>query len=173
MQAIAISHPHYYSAMSAWSEALDDVPILLHAADREHVTRPCAAVEHWDGESLPLQGGSTLIRLGGHFAGGTVLHWPDGAEGRGVLLTGDIVMVVPDRAVVSFMWSYPNLLPLPAREVERIEAALEPSACDRIYGGWWNTVIRSNGSVRQYGVAPSATFAHSPDPQARAGLRAS
>jgi hypothetical protein len=151
VQAIAISHPHYYSAMSAWSEALGDVPILLHAADRVHVTRPCAAVEHWEGEALPLAGGATLIRLGGHFAGGTVLHWPDGAEGRGCLLTGDIVMVVPDRTVVSFMWSYPNLLPLPAREVGRIAAALDPWEYDRIYGAWWDRVIRSDaqGAVRR------------------------
>ena len=137
VQAIAISHPHFYSAMSAWSEALGDVPILLHAADREHVTRPCAAIEHWDGETFSLDGGSKLIRLGGHFAGGTVLHWPDGAQGRGALLTGDIVMVVPGRNVVSFMWSFPNLLPLSAREVERIGEALEPwaSTASTVAGG--------------------------------------
>ena len=35
-------------------------------------------------------------------------------------------MVIPDRRFVSFMWSYPNLIPLPAAEVERIAAALEP-----------------------------------------------
>ncbi len=147
VQAIAISHPHFYSAMSGWSEALGGVPILLHAADREHVTRPCAAIEHWDGETFPLADGSMLIRLGGHFAGATVLHWPGGAEGRGALLSGDIVMVVPDRGIVSFMWSFPNLLPLPAREVERIADVLEPFDFERVYGGWWNTVIRSNGSA--------------------------
>ena len=123
------------------------MPILLHAADREHVTRPSAAIEYWDGETFPLAGGSMLIRLGGHFAGGTVLHWPGGAEGRGALLSGDIVMVVPDRGIVSFMWSFPNLLPLPAREVERIAEVLEPFDFERVYGGWWNTVIRSNGSA--------------------------
>ena len=36
----------------------------------------------------------TLLRLGGHFAGGTVLH--DGAR-TGSLLSGDIVQVIPDR----------------------------------------------------------------------------
>lgn len=141
--AIAISHPHYYSAMSAWSEALGGVPILLHAADREHVTRPCPGIEFWDGDELALPGELRLLRLGGHFEGGTVLHWPAGAEGRGALLTGDIVMVVPDRTVVSFMWSYPNLLPLPTTEVARIAALLEPVAFDRIHGAWWDRVIRS------------------------------
>lgn len=143
VQAIAVSHPHYYSAMSAWSDALGGVPILLHAADREHVTRPHAAIEHWRGETLELPGGITLLRLGGHFAGGTVLHWPSAAGGRGALLTGDIVMAVPDRRFVSFMWSYPNLVPLPAREVERMAAVLDPWQFDRLYGAWWTRVITS------------------------------
>ena len=30
---LLISHPHFYSAMVEWSEALGDVPILLHEAD--------------------------------------------------------------------------------------------------------------------------------------------
>jgi hypothetical protein len=83
----------------------------------------------------------TLIRGGGHFEGGTVLHWPAGADGRGALFTGDILQVVSDRRYVSFMYSYPNLIPLPAREVRRIVAAVEPYAFDRIYGAWWNKVV--------------------------------
>ena len=88
--------------------------------------------------SSSLPGAITLLRLGGHFAGGTVLHWPAGAEGRGALLTGDIVMVVPDRTVVSFMWSYPNLLPLPASEVaahRRGARARRPSTGSTVPGG--------------------------------------
>ena len=143
--AIAISHPHYYSVMVEWSRALGGVPILLHEADREWVMRPDPAVEHWAGDELELAAGLTLLRLGGHFAGGTVLHWPDGAAGRGVLLSGDIVQVVPDAGWVSFMWSYPNLIPLPAREVERIAAALERWEFDRIYGAWWDRVVPTDG----------------------------
>jgi hypothetical protein len=52
------------------------------------------------------------IRKTRHFAGGTVLHWAGGAEGRGALLAGDIIQVVPDRKHVSFMYSYPNYVPL-------------------------------------------------------------
>jgi len=63
------------------------------------------------------------------------------AEGDGALLTGDIFQVIPDRAHVGFMWSYPNLVPLPARSVEAIAAALEPYAFEALYGAWWGTVI--------------------------------
>src|SRR6266849_11193792 len=49
-----------------------------------------------------------LVHCGGHFEGGTVLHWPGGANGKGALLTGDLITVVQDRRYVSFMRSYPN-----------------------------------------------------------------
>jgi hypothetical protein len=49
--------------------------------------------------------------------------------------------VVPDRDWVSFMYSYPNLIPLPAREVERIRSVLETLTFDRIYGAWWHTIV--------------------------------
>ena len=145
--AIAISHPHYYSGMLEWSRALGGIPILLHAADSEWVLRPDSAVENWDGDAYELPGGLTLLRLGGHFAGGTVLHWPGGAGGCGVLLSGDIVQVLGHRRSVTFMWSFPNMLPLPAAEVKRIVAALEPWEFDRIWGAWWGRTISANAKA--------------------------
>src|SRR2546425_7387757 len=95
IRAIAISHPHYYSSMVEWSRAFD-APVYLHDADRQWVMRPDPRIEHWSGDTKPLWDGMTLIRAGGHFPGGTVLHWPAGADGRGALLTGDILMVAQD-----------------------------------------------------------------------------
>lgn len=142
--AIAISHPHYYSSMVEWSRAFD-APIYLHSADRAHVMRPDPAIEFWQSETKSLWDGITLIRCGGHFDGGTVLHWPGGAEGRGALLVGDILTVVSDRRYVSFMYSYPNLIPLSAAEVTRIAAAVDPFEFDRIYGAWWDRVVADDG----------------------------
>ena len=147
VRAIAISHPHYYSGMVEWSRALgriqgNPVPILLHEADSEWIMRPDPAIELWSGDERELAPGLTLLRLGGHFAGGTVLH--DSATST--LLAGDIVMVIPDRRFVSFMWSYPNLIPLPAAEVERIAARLESWQFDRILGAWWNRLVPSDGN---------------------------
>jgi glyoxylase-like metal-dependent hydrolase (beta-lactamase superfamily II) len=141
-RAIAISHPHYYSGMVEWSEALGDVPILLHEADREWIMRPDPRIELWSGDVKELWDGLTLLRLGGHYPGGTVLH----DAGTSTLLSGDIVMVIPDRRFVSFMWSYPNLIPLPAAEVLRIAAALEPWPFERILGAWWNRLVPRDGS---------------------------
>jgi hypothetical protein len=141
VRTIAVSHPHYYSAMVAWAERFD-ARLLLHEADREHVMRPSPRIEHWSGERRRISETLELVRLGGHFAGGTVCTWSVGAGGRGALLAGDIVQVVPDRDWVSFMWSYPNLVPLPAAQVERMRGVLAGLRFDRVYGAWWPLVVR-------------------------------
>ena len=138
LAAIAISHPHYYSTMVEWAHRFD-CPVLLHADDREWVMRDDPALEFWSGETHSLGDGLTLIRCGGHFAGGTVLHR------EGDLLCGDIVQVIPDRAWVSFMYSFPNHIPLAEPAIRSIEAALEPFDFDRLYGAWWGTVIPRDG----------------------------
>ena len=143
LKAIAISHPHYYTTMVEWAKQFD-VPIYLHEADRQWVMRPDEHIVFWSGETLPLVGGTTLIRLGGHFRGGQVLHWPDGADGKGVLLSGDIIQVVSDRNWVSFMYSYPNLIPLPASEVARIRDTIASYQFERLYGAWFEREVRAD-----------------------------
>lgn len=69
------------------------------------------------------------------------MHWPQGADGRGALLTGDTLQLAQDRRYVSFMYSYPNMIPLNARAVEHIVQAVEPFEFDRIYGGWWDSIM--------------------------------
>ena len=144
VSAIAISHPHYYTTMVEWSRAFGNAPVYLHATDRQWVQRPDPVIEFWDGESRRIGAGLTLVRCGGHFAGGTVLHWPAGADGRGALLTGDILQVTMDRQHVSFMRSYPNMWPLSRTVVEAIVRAVEPYDYDRIYGAWWDRHIEAD-----------------------------
>ncbi len=136
--AIAVSHPHLCGSLAAYSQAFGGAPIYWHADNRQWVMRPDPAYVFWAGETQPLPGGLTLVRCGGHFEGSAVLHWPGGAEGRGALLTGDTIQVAQDRRFVSFMYSYPNMIPLNRRAVQRILAAVEPFAFERIYGGWWD-----------------------------------
>jgi hypothetical protein len=153
---IAISHPHFYSGMVEWSRALGDVPIYLHAADADWVVRQDRAIRFWDGDTREVAPGLTLIRCGGHFAGSTVLHWADGADGSGALLTGDTMMVGEDRRTVGFMYSFPNYIPVNARAVQHIGAMVEPFEFDHVYGAWFGRNILSAGkdavrySVRRY-----------------------
>jgi hypothetical protein len=136
LAGIAVSHPHYYTAMVEWSRAFGTVPVHIHERDSQWVTRPDPAIRFWGGDALPLFGGLTLVRTGGHFDGFQVLHWPTGADDRGVLLCGDQPYVCADPQWVSFMWSYPNLIPLGPAAIHQIERALAPLAFDRLYGAF-------------------------------------
>ena len=140
--AIAVSHPHFYGAIVEWSRAFN-APMYLPSADREHVQYPDERIVWWDGvrELVPSV---TVLQCGGHFDGSAALHWAGGAEGRGALLVGDTITVVSDIRFVSFMRSYPNHIPLPAEAVRRIVDVVMRYPFARIYGGWWDRVVRED-----------------------------
>lgn len=133
IRAIAISHPHFHTIMVEWSRAFGNAPIYIHAGNRPDVARDDPTIRYWEGETEPLWDGITLVHCGGHFAGSAVLHWQDGADGRGVLLTSDTIDIVQDTRWATFMYSYPNLIPLPPSKVRRIVDAVDPFAYDRVY----------------------------------------
>jgi hypothetical protein len=144
IDAIAISHPHFYSSMVEWSRAFEDAPIYLHQDDREWVQRPDDRIHFWSGDTKKISGDLTLINAGGHFEGGTVLHWPNSPNGSGALLAGDILQVVADRNHVSFMYSYPNLIPLNEQKINHIIELIDPFSYERIYSAWWDRNILEN-----------------------------
>jgi hypothetical protein len=141
ISAIAISHPHYYSTMVEWAHAFG-CPIWLHEADREWVQRGDPSVSFWSGTTLQLNAYTTLLKLGGHFPGATVLHW---ATEEGTLLSGDVLQVTPDRTHVSFMLSYPNYLPLSAQTVREMARTLDGFDYTAVYGSFNHAEIESNG----------------------------
>ena len=140
LKAIAISHPHYYTTMQDWAEAFN-APIYLHASDREWVMRDSPWIHFWQGDTLALNSEVSLMRLGGHFAGGTVLFW---AREEGIVLSGDIVQVTPGADAVSFMWSYPIMLPLPAATVSDIGQRLSTVEFKKLYGAFAGKDITEN-----------------------------
>jgi hypothetical protein len=144
LRAIAISHPHYYTTVQDWARAFH-CPVHLHAADRDWLMRPDPSINFWQGESMRISDDITLLRLGGHFEGGSVLHWANGAEGRGAILSGDILQVAADTSRVSFLWSYPNMLPLAAATVGRIAETLKPWRFERVYGAFPDRQITEDG----------------------------
>jgi hypothetical protein len=141
---IAISHPHYYTSMVEWSRAFDNVPIHIHEAEKPWVMRPDPCVRFWNGETKALRGGLKLIRTGGHFEGYQVLIWPAGAGGRGALMAGDQPQICMDPKQVSFMYSYPNFIPLNGPTIRHVMSCLEPLAFDRVYGAF---VVRGKGII--------------------------
>jgi hypothetical protein len=147
IQAMCVSHPHFYDTMVTWSHTFENAPIYIPEADKQWVTRPDPVIRYWDGKPLEPLPGATLIQCGGHFEGSAVLHWADGADGKGAICVGDTLSVVLDRRYVSFMNSYPNLIPLSANEVKGIVNALEPYEYDRIYGGWWGRNVMTDAKT--------------------------
>ncbi len=133
LKAIAISHPHYYTSMVEWSRAFGGIPVYLHEDDREWVQVKDPAIVPWKGETHAIDKELTLIRMGGHFKGFQALHW---SHGDGVFMTGDLSQVCPDRRYVSFMYSYPNFIPLDPAAVRKIVAKLEPYKFSKLYGAW-------------------------------------
>jgi len=135
---VAASHPHMFGVQVEWSRAFGAAPVLVTAADKEHVQRTDDALRFWSGAEDVLPG-VRLVQCGGHFQGSAVAHWT-GADGRGVLLTGDTIAPTPDTRWVSFMRSYPNNIPLSPGAVEQVVAAVQPYDFDRLYGNFGSYV---------------------------------
>ncbi len=142
IDAIALSHPHYYSRQADWAKVFA-APIYIHHDDRKWIMEPSEYIRLWEDEEKELIDGVNLHRLGGHFKGGAVLHWGNGDRGKGVLLTGDIIQVVADTEWVSFMYSYPNLIPLPAGKVEEMAKKAGELLFNRLYNAF-HRVVKEN-----------------------------
>ena len=153
VQRIALSHPHFYGAAVDWSRTFGNAPVYIHHRDRNWVVRPDPRVELWKGEQLRLTSSVSVVRCGGHFPGSCVLHWPDGADGRGVLLVSDTAYVCPDELWLSFMYSYPNYIPLPASTIAAIRNRIRKLAFDRIYGAFAPSVQQDARSVVERSAA--------------------
>jgi hypothetical protein len=143
VDAMAVSHPHFFSSMVSWSRALGDVPIHLPESARAWVQRPSPSIRYFEGNGAHVFGGVTLHRTGGHFDSSQVALWRAGAEGRGVLLSADEPIVTPGGDGVSFMYSFPNLIPLHAFRLRQVLSVLEQLSFDRIYSGWPGQVVQS------------------------------
>ncbi|PYH84110.1 putative metallo-beta-lactamase domain protein [Aspergillus uvarum CBS 121591] len=148
LRAIVISHPHYYATHLEWARAFG-CPVYLAREDEEWVLRRGEQQEQvfWSGGRLDLleaQGQDTLevIKTGGHFPGSTVLWW---RSWRTLLLADTIGTVpsgiyhvdrLPGTASFTFLWSYPNMIPLPPDEVLKIWKAIEHTDFDSTYGAF-------------------------------------
>ena len=135
IDAIAISHPHYYSTAVEWAHTFN-CPVYYSAEDEEWIMRfdirsrvhmvpndvldsvhkgACQVL--WTGPEMNLLHGELkVVKTSGHFPGSSVLYWRDARK----LLVADSVFVVPsgrytvDRlpgtVSFTFMWSYPNMV---------------------------------------------------------------
>ncbi|MFL4478209.1 hydrolase [Paeniglutamicibacter sp. ORCA_105] len=133
--AIASSHPHLTGSSIQYSHRFGHVPVYVAAADEQWIRRPDPVIRLWEGkvEMLP---DLWMYQCGGHFAGSSVVHWPAGQNGAGVLVSGDTIAVGGDRTSANAMRSYVNNIPLPASAIERILGIVMPLAFTRMYSAF-------------------------------------
>ncbi|ORY04035.1 beta-lactamase-like protein [Clohesyomyces aquaticus] len=141
LAAIVISHPHFYTTHLEWALQFD-CPVYTAAADESWINRKDAhgLRKLIEGPTETIVEGVTAIVAGGHFDGSMVLHW------EGNLFIADTMMTVPsayyhkDRlpgtTSYAFMWSYPNMIPLPPAKIHGIWKALKPFEFEATYGGF-------------------------------------
>lgn len=132
LKAIAFSHPHYYSTMNVWAEAFE-CPIYIHKSDEQWIFNRGRRVRLWEGIEQGLWDGIRIINVGGHFPGSSILHVPFLSPG-GAVLCGDTFALSPSKRHLAVMYSYPNRIPLPIREVERIKDQMRNLRFDSIHG---------------------------------------
>jgi Metallo-beta-lactamase superfamily len=139
LKGIAISHPHYYSLMAGWADTFD-CPIYLHQADSQWVMEQSDRIQFFEGDKQVLWDGMEIIHTGGHFAGSTILHAPDMGD-KGSVFVGDTLQVALSRQFISMMYSYPNIIPLPFSEINRISNIVMPLNFDSMYGAFeWQNI---------------------------------
>ena len=137
--AIAASHPHMFGVQVQWSHRFGGVPVYVQALDRHWVQRQDPVIRLWHETSEPVPG-VRLRRIGGHFPGSAVARF-SGADGQGVLLSGDTVAGTPDEHWVSFMRSFPNKVPLSAAVVAQVATRVLALDFDRLYDNFGGQVL--------------------------------
>jgi hypothetical protein len=132
LKAIAFSHPHYYSNMNDWAKVFN-CPIYIHKKDEAYITDNGENIKLWDGDEIELIDNIKIYNIGGHFAGSSVLVISKMSK-LGTMLTGDTVYLSPSKKHFAIMYSYPNRIPLPISEIQRIKRRFDNISFDSIYG---------------------------------------
>ncbi|KAK3720846.1 hypothetical protein LTR37_003509 [Vermiconidia calcicola] len=167
LKAIVISHPHYYTTHLDWAEAFD-CPVYIAAEDEEWVCRPDP-----DGRRRLLSGnfediipGVCAAKPGGHFPGSLVLSWdkklfiadtfvtvPVRPPSMGLLRFNVLILVQsayyhldrpPGTTSYAFMWSIPNMLPLPPSELYKMWQVLKELDFESTHAAFLGTDIRDS-----------------------------
>lgn len=121
IEAIVISHPHYYSTSLHWAEIFN-CKVYMSYEDQEWIMRRGPSQVLWEGKEMEfLHGEFKAVKVGGHFPGSSVMLWKAARK----LFIADSITVVPsgvyhvdrlaDTASFTFMWSYPNMVSCPVK----------------------------------------------------------
>ncbi len=145
LKTIAFSHPHYYSTMNEWAETFN-CPIYIHQNDEQWIFNKGRQVSLWNSTEKELWDGIRIINVGGHFPGSSILHIPFLSQG-GTVLCGDTFYISPSKKHMAIMYSYPNRIPLPLQEIQRIKKQMLSIQFDTMHGFYDYQNIYSNAKL--------------------------
>lgn len=132
LKAIAFSHPHYYSTMNEWADIFN-CPIYIHQNDEQWIFNKSNHVRLWRGVEKELWDRIRIINVGGHFPGSSILLIPS-LSSDGTVLCSDTFYISPSRKHMTAMYSYPNRIPLPLQEIQRIKKQMLLLKFDTMHG---------------------------------------
>lgn len=167
ISAIVISHPHYYSTHLLWARTFN-CKVYLAEDDKKWLAQRDGDRQTFlfglgKDPTMPIgKTGATVLKLGGHFPGSLVLLF----DGR--LLIADTLVTTPsglgswekDASGAArmeghlgrpqgmnsfvFMWSIPNMIPLPPDEIAAMWKVLEKHEFRSTHGAFMGQDIEDN-----------------------------
>ncbi|PWW73292.1 hypothetical protein C7212DRAFT_353919 [Tuber magnatum] len=148
IQAIVISHPHYYTTHNLWAKTFG-CPVYLAVEDREWLCREDSQGRVFiEGNEKEIIKGVTAIKVGGHFPGSLVLHWGDRLFIADSFITVPSALYhegrLPGTASFSFMWSIPNMIPMPPQAIVNIWKALKSYKFTTTHGAFTGMDVRDS-----------------------------
>lgn len=142
LKAIAISHPHYYTAMNEWAQEFGCL-VYIHSDDNLWPVYQSDNLRFWEGDEFPLWDGIRIIHTGGHFPGSCVLHIPDMSE-NATVLCGDSLYISPSRRHLAVMYSYPNQILISKKEFKAFWKNTAKLKFDTVYGAFDKQELKGN-----------------------------
>ncbi|KAK3636440.1 hypothetical protein LTR56_014227 [Elasticomyces elasticus] len=156
LEAIVISHPHYYTTHLDWAKTFD-CPVYIAHDDQEWLNRDDKEGRRVfiNGSSEHIVGDAIAIKVGGHFPGSLVLLW-----NKKLLIADSFVTTpsalyhtdrLPGTTSYAFMWAVPNMIPLPPTELHKMWKAIKPYEFDSTHGAFVGQEVQEvqDGKVKR------------------------
>ena len=145
VRAIAISHPHFHSAIVEWSRALGGIPIYIHAGNRDWVMRPDPAIVFWEEETKIDPSGCDADPLRRSFR--RVLGMPLEAQGQTKRCPGRRYIAGRDgqeACQLHVLLSKSLAAQCPCHQSHRARH-WQPFEYEQVYSAFWNMRILEDG----------------------------
>lgn len=136
--------------MVKWGRTFDDAPIFIHLLDKQWVQYRYPSITFWESREKELWEGLKLVLCGDHFDGASVLYIP---KHKGPLLTGDTPLIGADQKTITFMYSYPNYIPLSPKAIRYAKDSLAPFEYNVVFSAFGGYIPKDGRKMINFSIA--------------------